>query len=268
VSGTGLVVLLVVSNGFNLHGVWDGLVHVPAQLLTETLPLSGGSPLLAAPIVLTWLCSAVSAELLGRPSRPSALGTAVPVLYFALAFVTTTSGPAAGTVPEGAALLGALVVCALARQGLIEAQAARAGTGSSATGHEPGRRRSSLRRAAAGAALAAALVVALAAGIARVPALAAKPATVSRPTQLLSGLVVDPLDALASLRSSDPRAAARDLFAVVDLLGHVRADRWPCTLTGHPGRQRAGSPTGTPALHARGRHRTALPARHGPSRAS
>jgi len=52
VSGTGLLALLALSNGFFFHGIWDGLVHVPAQLLTETLPLSGGSSLLAAPIVL------------------------------------------------------------------------------------------------------------------------------------------------------------------------------------------------------------------------
>jgi hypothetical protein len=62
--------------------------------------------------------------------------------------------------------------------------------------------------------MAAGLVVALVAGISSVPALAAKPATVSRPTQLLSGLVVDPLDALASLRSSRPHAKARALFEV------------------------------------------------------
>ena len=85
-----------------------------------------------------------------------------PSAYFAFAFVATTSGPAGATMPEGAALLGVLVVCALARQGLIEAEAAQAGTGRSATGPEPARRRSSLRRATAGAVMAAVLVVALA----------------------------------------------------------------------------------------------------------
>ena len=83
-------------------------------------------------MVLTWLCSTLTAELLGRPSRPSVLGLAVPVLYFALAFIATTSGPAGGTMSEGAALLGALVVCALARQGLVEAGTVKAGTGRSA----------------------------------------------------------------------------------------------------------------------------------------
>ncbi|MGA3220644.1 MAG: transglutaminaseTgpA domain-containing protein [Acidimicrobiales bacterium] len=251
VSGTGLVILLVVSNGFDFYGTWDPLVHVPAQLLTETLPLSGGSSLLAAPVVLTWLCGAVSAELLGRPSRPSALGTAVPVAYFALAFVATTSGPAGGTVPEGAALLGVLVVCALARQGLIEAEAARAGTGRSATGQEPARRRSSWRRAAAGAVMAAALVVSLGAGIGSVPALASRPTTVSRPTQLLSGMVVDPLDTLAALRRSGSQA--RDLFDVqvqkawsgyipVAALDEYDGDTWSFSATFRPTGGRVPSP--------------------------
>ena len=213
VSGTGLLALLALSNGFFFHGIWDGLVHVPAQLLTETLPLSGGSSLLAAPIVLTWLGSAVSAELLGRPARPSALGLAVPVIYFTFAFVATTSGPPGGAFTEGTALLGALVVCALARQGLIDAETARAEADRHGAGG-PVRRGSSGRRAAAGAVMAAGLVLAMAAGISSVPALAAKPATVSRPTQLVSGMVVDPLDALATLRGSNPRAAARALFSV------------------------------------------------------
>jgi len=100
---------------------------VPAQLLTETLPLSGSSSLLAAPIVLTWLCSALTAELLGRPSRPSVLGMAVPVFYFALAYVATSSGPAGRTMPEGAACSVRSWCGALARQSLVEAGAVRAG---------------------------------------------------------------------------------------------------------------------------------------------
>ncbi len=253
VSVTGLVSLLVVSNGFDFDAIWAGLVHVPAQLLTETLPLSGASSLLAAPMVLTWLCSAISAELLGRPSRPSALGSAVPIAYFAFAFVATTSGPAGATVPAGAALLGVLVVCALARQGLIEAEAAQAGTGRSATGPEPARRRSSLRRATAGAVMAAALVVALGAGIGSVPALASRPATVSRPTPLLSGLVVDPLDTLAALRRSGSQGAARDLFDVqvqkawsgyvpVAALDEYDGDTWTFSTTFRPTGGRVPSP--------------------------
>ncbi len=126
---TGLVALLTISNGFNFDSIWNGLAHVPARLLTETLPLGGGSYLMAAPIVLTWLCGALSAELLLRPASPSAVGPGVPVVFFVLGFAATTSGPAGATIGEGAGLFGAFVVGALARQGLIDAQVAHADAG-------------------------------------------------------------------------------------------------------------------------------------------
>ena len=218
---TGLVALLSVSNEFDFSSVWNGLVHVPAQLLTETLPLAGGSYLMAAPIVLTWLCGALSAELLVRPVSPSAFGPGVPVVFFVLAFAATTSAPAGPTIAEGAGLFGALVVGALARQGLIDAQVAHAeaGVAGVAGGEGPsarraGRRYGSLRRAVSGIAMAALLVAALAIGVSRVPGLVNKPAALTRSTKLLSATVVDPLDALASLRSSDPAAPPRLLFKV------------------------------------------------------
>lgn len=214
---TGLVALLSISNGFDFNSIWYGLVHVPAQLLTETLPLSGGTYLLAAPVVLTWLCAAVSAELLFRPARPSPSGPAAPVAFFVLAFAATTSAPAGATIAEGAGLFGALVVGALGRQALIEAQVAHAeasDAGAASSTGRPGRRYSSLRRSLTAAGLAAILAGALAIGVSSVPAFANKPAALTRSTQLLSGTVVDPLDALASLRRSDLGAPPRVLFNV------------------------------------------------------
>jgi len=215
---TGLVGLLAISNEFDFNSIWNGLVHVPAQLLTETLPLAGGSYLMAAPIVLTWLCGALSAELLLRPMSPSAVGPGVPVLFFVLAFAATTSAPAGPTIAEGAGLFGALVVGALARQGLIDAQVEHAwagGTGGEGSlASRPRRRHISLRRAVSGTAMAALLVAVLAIGVSSVPTLANKPAAITRSTELLSATVVDPLDALASLRSSAPAARPRALFTV------------------------------------------------------
>jgi hypothetical protein len=216
VSLTGLAALLAIGNGFDFNSIWNGLVHVPPELLTETLPLSGGAYLLAAPVVVTWLCAALSAELLLRPTSPSAAGPAVPVIFFVLSFATTTSAPAGATVTEGAALFGALVVGALARQSLIDLQVAHAEA--SASGSEgpdrPRRRHGRLRRALFGAVTAALVAAALAIGVSSVPAFANKPTAVTRSTQLLLGTVVDPLDALASLRDSDPRAQPVTLFTV------------------------------------------------------
>ncbi|HTW10297.1 MAG TPA: transglutaminase domain-containing protein [Acidimicrobiales bacterium] len=233
-SATGLLVLLGATDGFGYQAVWDGLAHVPAQLLSETLPLSGSAYLLAAPIVLTWLCAAATAELHLRPARPSAAALGVPVAYFALSFAATTSAPAGASVAEGAGVLGALVVTALCRQGLIEARATRtAATASSATspgrtraggsgtaiaamsaGSEQDRKHSSVRRAATGAAAAAAVASVTALVVSSIPAFASKPASVSRPTQLLLGTVVNPLDELAVMRFSSHSSPPRKLFTV------------------------------------------------------
>jgi hypothetical protein len=255
---TGLVALLAISNEFDFNSIWNGLVHVPAQLLTETLPLAGTGYLMAAPIVLTWLCGALSAELLLRPVSPSAVGPGVAVVFFVLAFAATTSAPAGPTIAEGAGLFGALVVGALARQGLIDAQVAHAeagtgGDGPSATRSR--RRHSSLRRAVSATAMAAVLVAALAVGVSEVPALVNKPAALTRPTQLLSATVVDPLDALASLRSVDPAAAPRSLFTVrVDrpwsgymslaVLNNYDGDIWTSSATFRPTGGRVPTSTG------------------------
>ena len=200
----------------HFSSIGSGLAHVPAQLLTETLPLSGGNYLLAAPMVLTWLCASASAESLLRPARPAAMGLAAPLVCFALAFAATTSAPAGHTVAEGAGLFGAVVVGALVRQGLILSQIAQAredAGGSGADGRRA-RRHSSLRRALTGTVLAALLAGALAVGVSSVPSLASKPASLTRSTQLLSGTVVDPLDTLASLRDSDPAARPTSLFSL------------------------------------------------------
>ena len=106
VSATGLIVLLGAGSNYNFQLVWYGLAHVPAQLLTETPPLAGHPYLLAAPVALTWLSAAASAELLLRPRRPAAIALALPVAYFALAFGATTSAPPEATAAAASALLG------------------------------------------------------------------------------------------------------------------------------------------------------------------
>jgi hypothetical protein len=101
--------------------------------------------------------------------------------------------------------------------------------------------------------MAAVMLVALTAAVAGVPALTAKPASVSRPTQLLSGIVVDPLDALAALRSADPGAAPRDVFEVqlqrawsgyvpLAVMDQYDGDAWSFSATFHPTGGRVPSP--------------------------
>jgi Transglutaminase-like superfamily len=227
ISAIGLVVFLLAVNGLAANPVWDGLAHVPSQLLTETLPLSGRAYLLTAPLALSWAFGTAAAELAARPVSPSGAVTAVPLAYFALAFAATTSAPVSHTTLEAALLLGATAVCALARQGLILTKGATTGA-SGGEGRRPSvasgtpvaahRRRghllhsSSARHAGAGALAVGVVVAALAILVPQVPAVAGRPQAVARSTPVRLGTVVDPLDALASLRQASIGAVPVTMF--------------------------------------------------------
>ena len=245
----GLLLMLGLTNDFNFSHVWDGLVHVPAQLLTETLPLSGQPYLLSAPIVLTWLCGALSAELSVRSARPAATAALVPVLCFVFAFVFTTSAPAGNSVAEAAALLGELMLWALARHAILERRRALVEAG----GEGARLRSASMTWAAAGAAMAVLLAAALTLAVPGALSLAGKPKAVSRPTPVLSTTVVDPVDSLASLRRYDPSAPPKTFFTVevegpwsgylpVADLDEYDGDSWSFTATFRPTGGRVPSP--------------------------
>jgi hypothetical protein len=244
-SATGLIVMVAASNSFDFSAVWSGATRVPAQLLTETLPLGGGATLLVPPLVVTWTLSAASAELLLRPARPARAGLAVPVLAFCIAFIATTSAPPGATVVEAAGLFGALVIAGLASHAFSETAAGRAvvasmaapassssrlsSGGEEASGKLPqawlpwrrtGQRTAhlgsgrSLSRRALAAFAAGAAVAGLAAGLPSLPALSSRPATLSRPTRVLSGTVTDPVDAMAALRANGYLGKAEEIFSV------------------------------------------------------
>jgi hypothetical protein len=226
VSLTGLLALVAVANSFDWQAAWSGATQVPAQLLTETLPLGGGPYLLVGPMVVTWAGAAVSAELLLRPSRPAFAALAVPISCFVLAFAATTSAPEGTTAAQAAALLGALAVAGLARQALLQVeveeaemsapanQAVSPGRGLRGLKARAGGRSNPAWKAAAAVALVGGLAAALAYVVPSVPQLAAKPAALDRPTQLLSGTVMDPVNALAALRSSTPRGHSHPMLKV------------------------------------------------------
>ena len=245
----GLLLLLGFTNNFNFSAVWNGLVHVPAQLLTETLPLSGQPYLLSAPIVVTWLCGAISAELSVRPSRPWATAALVPVLCFVFAFVFTTSAPVGSSVAEAAALLGELMLWALARHAILERQ--RALIEARADGARS--RSASMTWAATGAAMAVLLAAVLTLAVPGALSFAGKPKSVSRPTPVVSTTVVDPVDSLASLRRYDPSAPPKTYFTVqvfqpwsgylpVADLDNYDGDSWSFSATFHPTGGRVPSP--------------------------
>lgn len=212
---TSLLALLLAFNGFSLGAVWDGLYRVPPDLLTETLPLSGGASLLVAPVVLTWLCSALCAELLARPARPSAAALGLPIAYFAIAYGATTSAPSGKTLAEAAVELCLVAVMAAGRQGALDTnqETAQAGPGLG-EGEGRGLRSGTLRRSVSAVGLAGLLAGALGLALSGIPALATKPAALDRPNRLLSGVVVDPVDSLAALRDTRPAAPPVSMFLV------------------------------------------------------
>lgn len=95
------------------------------------------------------------------------------------------------------------------------------------------------------AVLSAALAAGLAAAVPSIPAFASRPATVSRPTQLLSGTVIDPVDELAYLRAAHPLGKGPVLYSVsvdqpwqgymtVAALDQYDGDVWSFASTFHP----------------------------------
>ncbi|HET9060185.1 MAG TPA: transglutaminase-like domain-containing protein [Acidimicrobiales bacterium] len=231
ISVTALVLVLWTVSNFNFSQVWDGVARVPAELLTETLPLGGSAYLLCAPIVLTWACAFLCAEGLLRSGAPRSLPLAAPPAYFALSFAATTSAPLGPTASEAAALVGIVAGAAMARHAILELSRAHSGPLTSPSSDAPGKERfrehdwklagwhrtgfhdnthdrwratrhTSVRRAVGGALGCGVVVAALALSLPHVGPLSSRPVAVSRPTKSLDSTIVEPVDVLAALRTS------------------------------------------------------------------
>ena len=207
----------------------------------------------------------------------AATAALVPVLCFVFAFVFTTSAPAGNSVAEAAALLGELMLWALARHAILERQRALVeargegarlrlcldDVGGDRRGHGriAGRRLSPWRCP----------------GRCRLPA---NPRASHGRRPSLSTTVVDPVDSLASLRRYDPSAPPKTFFTVqvfegpwsgylpVADLDDYDGDSWSFSATFRPTGGRVPSPAdgadqtgerGRPALHAPALVRAAVP---------
>jgi TgpA N-terminal domain/Transglutaminase-like superfamily len=219
VSAAGLLLLLLIGVGPHPGGVWAGLVHGPSRLLSETLPLGGSRAQLAAPVVLTWMCGALTTELVirARPDRRSAgdIGLLVPVVVYVLAYAVTSSAPGRDHV-GGVLLLLTLIAIGLARH-LHDQSASVSATSrssSSALPDDPDGRPSPWRPAAAGAIVGVVVAVVLAVTVPSLPSMSRKPASLNRPAQLASGLIVDPVDTMGALRDTESRTASHPIMTV------------------------------------------------------
>jgi hypothetical protein len=210
----GLLVLLVAAAGFHPHDLWHGLTTGPNRVLTETLPLTGRRALLAAPLVLTWLCGTASTELVSRSKRSNdglaAIGLAVPVVCFVVAYAVSASRPGQDEI-AAPLLLITLVAVALLRHLVGVAAAPRAVVGASV---EAEGRPSPWRAGLVGGAVAAVIAVVLAVVVPSTPRMSGRPVSLNRMAPLTTAVVTDPVGAMAELRDGTPRGVVRTMMRV------------------------------------------------------
>jgi hypothetical protein len=213
-SALGLLVLLVAAAGFHPHDLWHGLTTAPNRVLTETLPLGGGRALLAAPLVLTWLCGTASTELVTRSKRSNsglaAIGLAIPVACFVVAYAVSASRPGQDEV-AAPLLLVTLVAIALLRHLVGVSAAPQAAVGSrveAEAGPSP------WRAGLVGGAAAVVIAVVLAIAVPSASRMSGRPASLNRTAPLTTAVVTDPVGAMADLRDGTPRGVTRTVLRV------------------------------------------------------
>ncbi len=209
----GLVVVLSAGAGLHpgqiLHAIGDG----PNRLLTETLPLTGSRASLSALILLTWLCAAVTSELLARgwtERRGLAAGVAVPLASYVLCYSVSSSAPGRDRV-AGSLLFLVLAGMVLTRQ--HENQSSAPFVGPPVPGESDGRP-SRYRRIVIGAAVAVTVIVLVSLLVSALPGMSNRPASLHHPAPVAAGVVVDPVDAMAALRDGSPKAPAYNVLHV------------------------------------------------------
>ncbi len=262
-----LALFTLVISGLQPGAVGRGLTDVPTRVLTETLPIGGGRALLTVPVIVVWLTGAATAEILIRSTRRAA-APLVPVLGYVIAFAATSGAPG-GDMWSGAALLAAVAAMALVGHAITSRP--EPSPDAQLAARPAGRRPAApLRRAGVGALLGAVVVAGVTFGIAHVARLAGRPAALDRRPAVTSSLVEDPVDAIGSLRDSNPKAPPRALFSVttsrastgylgVADLGTYNGDTWSFDTTFRPsggrvpsapaGRPGAAGATGAPKVH-------------------
>jgi hypothetical protein len=213
-SGVGLLVVLCAAAGLHPASLWHGLTSGPNRVLTETLPLSGTRALLSAPLLLTWMCGTATTELVTRARRSNsglaAVGLAIPVACFVLAYAISASRPGQGKI-AGPLLLLTLMSVAVLRHlvGIATAPQAITGTSIEAAG-----RPSLWRAGVAGVAVVAITALVLTLIVPSLSRMSRRPVSLNRAPPLATAVVSDPLDAMAGLRDGAPHNSAKTLLHV------------------------------------------------------
>jgi hypothetical protein len=213
-SALGLLVLLVAAAGLHPHDLWHGLTTAPNRVLTETLPLRGGRALVAAPLMLTWVCGTATTELVTRSKRSNsglaAFGLAIPVVCFVIAYAVSASRPGQDEI-AAPLLLVTLVVVAVLRHLVGVSAAPQAGAARSA---EAETRPSPWRAGLVGGAVAVVIAVVLAVAVPFAPRMSGRPASLNQTAPLTTAVITDPVGAMATLRDGTPRGGTRTMMRV------------------------------------------------------
>lgn len=222
-----LAVVLIATAGLHVGTLISDLGKVPDRLLSETLPLSGSPVLLSPAILITWLCGAITAEMVYRSSPRATVGDAglaVPVVFFVLSYAVTAGAPSRDRLAGALVLVGSATVAVMRQDqrsawtvvstSAADSLAARSLADSRAV---PVRRRTILARSVVAT---VALAVLLTAVLPSVGGLSGKPVTINRPAPVSSALIVDPVGSTAALRDGDPKARP---FPVVEIVTNRRA---------------------------------------------
>lgn len=209
VSAVGLAGLLVVAAGPAPGAIAESVVRGPGRILTETLPLAGSGTALSAALLLTWVCSAATCEIVlrARPGR-SMFALVVPLMLY-LASYAAASGAPGRADGSGPALLAAVAVAAAV--GRERASRRDGGPGpDEATDGAPAE--PWWRSVATGLVLAGAVALLALTVVPRLPSMGGRALGLHRPPPQLQPVVTDPVGVMANLRDGDPGQAP-----VVDL---------------------------------------------------
>lgn len=192
-----VVLALLLAAGSHPSAVARAVGHGPAWLVSETLPLTGGRILLAAPIVLVSTTGSVAAEMevrrLARPADPP-VGLAPVVLLFVVSTVVASAAPVRLSWSGPALLVLATAYAALSRV--------------------PGGQISATLRPAATGLAAICVVAAVLAAVAGPVGLRGPGGTVHRSPPAVAVPIVDPVDVMGARREAAGPAAGAPLLEV------------------------------------------------------
>jgi hypothetical protein len=201
--------LVTLREPIGFHGLYTGLVHGPAQILSFALPLVSPRTLLVAPVALCWLSGAIIGECVARGWQ-SVLPYVSLLVTFGLSYAGTaraitssSDGHRYDTLLAGALLLTLLLLRA-AQAWVVQDNSAEM---TQPEGILP------LRGLAIGTVLSVAIAAA-AAGLVQTSAFSGPPVTPARVPPLDQSRPLTPVSFVADLRPSDPKSKGEVLFKV------------------------------------------------------